>query len=477
MTFPASPVVTSSENSTMALCFTEDFSPICVQYQPVGLVLEATEQEVAETMASVARTMISGYGASIIANSQLSGSADTLWRIDFSTQVDMGFGEPFANTWLCSALVGEAGIWYISAGDTAQGRQFMASIGTQAVAEPVVSSGLMIEAAALMAQPRAQDASPATVYQFAGDLYALLKEQTYGCTLGTDYLEVSGAIFMDGRWVRVVSTGYADIFALLYLAASEEDAAINEVRVLGIEGCDLQTYRTFAACCVLAAEGPEAKKELAAFAEDLQATLPSQRYKSHCAPVASEFTTLSYQRLTMVAHEPAQSHPLFSLEEDEELPLYYLEPRMTVSQFYTEWETVNQTLYQGLYPLQKLSTQPMDEETFIHYSAASENTFVALTALGSGDDALIISVDVYNTANSAPPEALLCGLMSFAAATQIPQDQFAALLLALTEYPLWADLCSMRPLAVWNDAMLVVFTGQMSDGTATASAILSGIPQ
>jgi len=484
VTFPYSPTVTEHGNGTMALCFTDDFTLISADYIPVGINIDASEEEVRSSLQMLADQSMQSVGGEKAEDGVLSGSADTLWQLDYTGKADFGYGEQFAQEWVGRVCVGEKGVWYFKATDTETGRAFMQSVGKAPEApDGQEYTGLWIEGAAALAEERPDDGTPATLYQFTRDLYALLSQHAYGCASSPEDIKISQAFYSDGAWKRTVSVESADIFAVLSMASESERAFVNGLNALGVYDADLNAFLAFAACCAEAAEGSAARDPLTAFvsapAEGEIYSFLQDRYHAQYFERDPEGTELKYRGVFLEAHAAAPGENDIPYPGDGADMVPFASPSVTVEEFLARWEALNQAFYHGAYPLMDLEDGYQDDDgSYVQVYLADGSAGVAVTADGEDKSALISRLMVIDYAGDAPI-AFLSGLMSLYAVSDMPMDTFVSLCMALTEYPLFQDLSDMWPIGAWNGCMLL--TGEIEvdtgDGADTLPAAwVVGIP-
>lgn len=477
LTFPCAPVYSEFDGGVMASAFARDFTCIIAQHIPVGLKMDAEPEEVGPGMQKLAVRLLNSVSGGEPKNGALSGSADTRWQYDFTGIVDAGFGEALGQPWLGRIYAGEDGVWYLLCADTETGRAFMDAAGKQA-AEEMPYSGLAVEQAAAAAADREEDA-PADLYQFTKALRALLSEHAYGCRAGAEELEISQAIFCGDRWVRHVSIGSPEVYALLIMNTDQEPGVVNQVRVLGLYETAYGDFAPFAACCLEAAGGPGSREALQAFAEAEKGAAGEIEtpggYRAAYSFLNPEDSDLQYHLATMTALEAAPQERGIPQPGDEDEMQPIRAHSILAGDFEARWAHVVQTLYDGAYALQYISAQTMDDGKTMRVYVMDGETAVAVITDGEDDFALIERVMVTNL-TQFPPLALMGGLISFAAVSGIPDDQFISLCGALMEYPMWQDLCGMWPIGAWNGVMLL--TGERDVGDASVPcAFVVGVPE
>ena len=471
LTFPYAPQAVETEKASMALCFTADGTNIKADYVPVGLTMDgAGREEILLGMEKLAERASASVGGTGVLGGVLSGGGDSAWQYEFTTVVDYGYGEDFGQKWLGRGYAGEAGIWYVMAADTEAGRAFMDS-ATFGLQEALDDTGLLLDGLAAPAGERAEDDDPASLPQFAQAMADLIRSGACGSFLSIDDVRIGEALYSDDRWVRTLSLGFHELYALLLLSSQEEGAFVNVIHVIGSEKTDFEQFAAFAACCAAAAEGAEA--DFSALRADREKDFQwrGARYQAQDS-FEERGGSFNYHLCTIQARAPKK---MAGQPEDWDGSLTFADPSVTVRQFEARWEKLNQRLFSGAFSLAASEPMENDKGEIIHIFHFGENTFVLLTANGADADAPILKARACNL-NEYPPQAYLGGLMALAALTDMPEDQFVYMTMMLEEYPLWQDLTGMWPVVGWRGKFLFLADDDM-DGQLVPLALLVDTPK
>ena len=456
MAFPNEPYVfTDSEGNVMALCFTKDFTRVVAQYIPIGLTLSGeADDEMKEMMNDLAKRAAATLGeeAPEIRNGVLSGSEE-LRQYDFTFDSSLGFGPAAEERWLGRVYAGEGGIWYLLATDSSSGRGFMDSCSLSDDSAEPSYSGLWIQAEMALAKDRTPGNAPSALRQFIRDLYHILDKGVYRDIISPDDIEVGDAIYADGHWIRTLTIGSSDLYALLLMSSDQATAVIDEIHVICVEDIDYRYGSYFTACCIKAAEGSEADDMLDQFANraepDLSFRWTGTRYQADFRYM--DRSDFHYYLTTVTAAAPVQVVPMSEDWSADGLSGY---SPVTAQEFFEGWEKFNQ-LYAGSFPLEMVDEAATGADGTEMYSGVfGDSTYVVLICNPDGKH-VIDRVQFFNF-EQFPPQTLLGGLFSLGIMTGMPEDQFVKMLLMLQEYPLWEDLLNMYPVAAWNGKMLLM---------------------
>ncbi len=455
MAFPTKPYIFTDDNGvTMAFCLTRDFDRIIAQHIPIGLTVSADEDELEEWMNTLAKQAAGSLCPEEpeIQNGIVSGSEE-LWQYDFSFETALGFNPRFPEKWIGRVYTGEDGIWYLLATDSSAGQGYMNSCNLSEEKEKHTSSGVWIKAEIAKAKERKPENAPSTLRQFIRDFYHFLDSGAYRDIMSPDDIEIGSAVYMDGHWVRTLTIGSSDLYALLLLPSDDENAVVNEIHVLCGEDIDYRYGSYFTAGCIKAAEGTEQDDVLDRFAAstapDVSFKWTGERYQADCRYV--DRSDFHYYLMTVKAAVPETGLPM---SEDWAVDGLYETNPMTVQEFFEGWERFNQ-LYAGNIPLEIVDeASPGTDGTEMYAAVFGDSTYVILVCRDDGEH-LIDRIRIFNF-EEFPPQTYLGGLVSLAIISRMPSDQFIRTSLALQEYPLWEDLFNMYPVAAWNGKMLLL---------------------
>ena len=480
VTFPCAPSVSEKENSVTALCFPEDFTLVIADYIPVRVSIGASEEEVKPSLQYLADREMQGLGGEKANEGTLSGSADTLWQFTFTGTGDLGYGEPFAQSWVGMICISENGVWYFKASDTETGRAFIRSIRLAEETPDSADTGLDIQQAAALSEDRQDDGGPATLYQFARDLDVLFTDHAYNVAVDAQDLWISLAFYSDGAWRRAVTVNDGLIFAVLTLSSDSDTAFVNGLRVYGTYDADPNAFLAFAACCAEAAEGGAAREKLSQFiADPIEGNiLPTGRYQAQYAVIDPEHTDLYYKTVILTARQPAPQENSIPAMKEGDSPSPIAESFMTAGEFLSRWEKMNQSAYDGAFPLTLYAGEALEDGDYMQPGLFGGATMVVLYLDGPEEDARISQIMVIDFSDT-PPMAFLGGLLSFYAVSGIPDDIYAAMCMAITDHPLYDDLADLSPIIAWNGCMyqLGYIDSMENDEDMLAAAWITGIPE
>ena len=129
VTFPREPATVSAaqDGSGTIAAFAPDWGKCLVQFQPLALEVDIPAEEQLDTMITVGKKAIAGYGTESLTDPVLSQPAPDMLRLDFRFRDDHLFGEYGPEMRAC-VLAGDRGVWYIIADDTDDGRRFLESV-------------------------------------------------------------------------------------------------------------------------------------------------------------------------------------------------------------------------------------------------------------------------------------------------------------------------------------------------------------
>ena len=424
-------------------------------------------------MKMLAERAMEALGGGTILEGKLSGDK-TQWEYNYRFMVDNSFNTvvPEAFTWIGRIYCGESGIWYLQCDDTETGQTWIKGIGD--IPQETFDSIIRMEGDILVAEPRKADASPATLRQFCKDFISLLKTDAADGLFFEDDSLIGDAIWSDGKWIRTFLCGYSDMFMTLSLSSDSLDAKINEIHVIVSKEQDESSFNILSSCCIQAAEGsadPALRmlRTKAAPKNNDNFTWTGKRYEaSRFHP--DNINDSLYYLMSIKANNPEslQREPgEWGMEAD------YPVPAATISEFCSRWYRLNWNNYEGAFPLYEITTVPLDGN-IVHGFAFGDTTTVLLTTQTDDEDAGIIRAQVYNTKGNES-ETYLGGIMSLAAVTDMPDDQFMLITAMLQEYPTWQDLTGLLPIAGWGGKLLTV-TDIDTDGDIIPAAYILDMP-
>lgn len=474
MTFPHEPVIVEDDLSTCAICFADEYTRILAQFSHFGLTIDIDDlTEAEDCMKMLAERVMEALGGGTILEGKLSGDK-TQWEYNYRFMVDNSFNTvvPEAFTWIGRIYCGESGICYLQCDDTETGQAWINSIGD--TPRETFDSIIRMEGDILVAEPRKADASPATLRQFCKDFINLLKTDADDGLFFEDDSLIGDAIWSDGKWIRTFLCGYSDMFMTLSLSSDSLDAKINEIHVIVSKEQDESSFNILSSCCIQAAEGsadPALRmlKTKAAPKNNKNFTWTGKRYEASQSHPDNINDSLNYL-MSIKAHNPEslQREPgEWGMEDD------YPVPAATISEFCSRWYRLNWNNYEGAFPLYEITTVPLDGN-IVHGFAFGDTTTVLLTTQTDDEDAGIIRAQVYNTKGNES-ETYLGGIMSLAAVTDMPDDQFILITAMLQEYPTWQDLTGLLPIAGWSGKLLTV-TDIDTDGDIIPAAYILDMP-
>ena len=463
MVFPTKPYVfTDSRGVTMAFCFTRDYDRVVAQYIPLGLTVSADGGEVEESLAYLAKQAAGTLAMEEpdIRNGVVSGSEE-LWQYDFSFETSLGYEPLSPEKWLGRVYTGEAGMWYLLATDSSAGRGYMDSCDLSKETARSTFSGMWIKAETAMAKDREPGSTPSTLRQFIKDFYQFLSKGAYRDIMPPDDIDIGGAVFADGHWVRTLTVNSSDLYAVLLLSSDEPNAAVNEIHVLCGEEIDYQYGSYFTAGCIKAAEGTDQDDALDRFTAstdpDVSFKWTGKRYQADCSYV--DRSDFHYYLMTVKAVQPEAEQPM---SEDWAVDGLSETDPMTAQEFFESWEKLNHQLYAGNFPLEIADEAVKGADGTEMYTAVfGDSTYIMLVCKDDGKH-LIDRIHVFNF-EQFPPQTYFGGLVSLAVISRMPTDQFVRMVMALNEYPLWEDLINMYPVAAWNGKMLLLDDDEYND--------------
>ena len=454
MTFPCKPYIMEDKGRYSLTCFAEDFTRIIVTYSNIGLTIGADNPEEMEPMMkSSVQTEIDALDGGTILEGTVSGD-ESAWRYDFTFMMDNSYNEtnPDAFRWRGVLIYSANGIWMMICDDTETGRAFIDSMGE--LTDAMIAASYRLANSTLEAAPRKKDGAPATLGQFVQDLAALLKANEDDELFVEEFVTVGEAMLCDGRWVRTVMCQAADILALLFVSSDEEDAVVNEIHVVVSEDYDKAVFDILASCCIEAAEGKtdtivkmlrntEKKKNGGNF------QWKGERYEAVESFVDN---SMPYHLMTIKALKPSE---LEHIPEEKENSNAFAEPISSIKQFRDWWYRLNWNINNGQFWLRHMEPHENEDGTVFWITAFGDTTVVALTTESVDESSGIIKANVYNMDGNMQ-QTFLGGLMTLAALTDMPDEQYLLMTMMLMEHPLWEDLLELNPVASWNGKQLVL---------------------
>ena len=426
MTFPAPPQYFEDEETGVErlACFSADWSFIQVQYQPVGLTLNATDEEIQDSLVRIAADqMLAPFGTDQVLEPAMTRPAEHTVQLDFVFVNQNDLGE-YGQRMLGRLYVGEYGIWYLYAPESDTGRAFLKTVRLVDEAAPEADPAAGPEPAA---EP-AGDVS--TLPAFRQALEALLNRDNPDFVWKPGNFHWSEAVCSGGEWLRAVYLKDMDIgAALIKLDSSAPDAAIREIDMLhyaAVDGDEPEAAETLAdwrACsklCCLALRGDEALEE---------------------EQVEHPASTLRYDRARLL---PRGAVPPVR----EEIP-YPAESGIAVIpdsgvSFDAFMQRFNSLTGSGGPAFATLSYFTTQNGTRV--CMYGEEVGVMVYTDGEADDASVDMIVLMATEPELAPKVLEATLLSFAAMTDMSPEEFVLGAYALLETPMWDELCELWPL-------------------------------
>ncbi len=412
MTFPCSYTLREQENMLLAACFGADFTFMEVNAVPQSWDITGTEEEQTAFMTEAAKKMLAVFDTEEVLDPVLTRPTGTALRLDF-TAVDKSTYGDYGPKYLCRVYAGEEGFWQVMASDTAAGRAFMDSVRLTGESAP----------AAPAADDPVQPAAAASFAAFRTSMNDLLDRENPGLRLKSGNFEWSDPLCSGGKWMRVLFSRDLTSAAQIILASPDEDAPIAEIRVL-----DSLLYRSepdegfipFARLCGLALTGEDAGVEAERLSPEGSALVYERVILTPPAPVP----------LGEALPEPEGTIPDITLAQ---VPAAEFESRC--KRLAPLWDT----------ELTHLASQPTRQGSEARaYRLGDVGLIVYLN--GVGDDSPVSMVIVMGSSEEDCPAVVAATMLAYAAMAGVDENHTVPLACALTEYPLWGDLCDLWPL-------------------------------
>ena len=470
LTFPCEPFIIEKKGKYSLTCFAEDFTRIIVTYNNIGLTIGADSPEEMEPMMKKAvQSEIDKLDYGTILEGTVSGD-ESAWRYDFTFMMDNSYNEahPEAFRWRGVLIYSANGIWLMICNDTETGRAFIDSMGE--ITDATIGARYRLSNSALEAAPRKKDSSPATLGQFVQDFASLLRVNEDGELLDEEFVTVGEAMLCDGKWMRTVMCQAADVLALLFVSSDEEDAVVNEIHVVVSDDYDEAVFDILASCCIEAAEGKTDTVVKLLRNVEKRKNGGNFRWKGERYEAIESFVdnSMPYHLMTITALNPAE---LEHIPEEKENPEVFAEPVCSVKQFRDRWYRLNWNINNGQFTLYHLDPQDAGEGTMAWISYFGDSTTVGLSTESADVSSGIVKAKVYNM-NGDMQQTFLGGLMTLAALTQMPDEQYYLMTMMLMEHPLWEDLLELYPVASWNGKQLVLAEGEYNGEFVPTAYIL-----
>lgn len=408
MTFPAPPIESQGDQSTEFLaCFAADWSFIQVQFNPVGFILNVSDDELKDTLITIAQQrMLTAYETDEVLDPVVTRPVQHTARLSFSFVNHQTLGE-YGQRMLGSLYVGEYGIWYVYAADTETGRAFMDSLRLEDEASGNAEN---------QAVPSLNGAS--TLPAFRDALETLMAESTLGFPYKPGNFYWSEPVFSGGKWLRTVFsvTDSDPGAALISLDSSADDAAIREVRMLRYDWEENKDdWMVFGRLCSLALTG---------------------RDEIQPEHLASEGSDLVYDRIILT---PAGSIP--TLLEDIAFPegqdiADITDNGVTTAILETRMNELADEIpfsYSGTYNGVRIYTFGDQTGIMVYTDEEKENAAITMIIVLGQDPA-------------SSPYVLYGTMTAYAAMTGMTQEEFASVSYVLMESPMWGQLADLWPL-------------------------------
>ena len=352
--------------------------------------------------------------------------------------------------------------------DTETGRDFINNVGE--ITDATIGARYRLTNSTLEAAPRKKDSSPATLGQFVQDFSALLRADEDGGLLDEEFVTVGEAMLCDGKWMRTVMCQAADVLALLFVSSDEENAVVNEIHAVVSDDYDEAVFDILASCCIEAAEGKTDTVVKLLRNVEKRKNGGNFRWKGERYEAVESFVdnSMPYHLMTITALNPAE---LEHIPEEKENPEVFAEPVCSVKQFRDRWYRLNWNINNGQFTLYHLDPQDVGDGTMAWISYFGNSTSVALATESGEKDAAIIRARAFNL-DGDMQETFVAGLMTLAALTQMPDEQYYLMTMMLMEHPLWEDLLELYPVASWNGKQLVLAEGEYNGEFVPTAYIL-----
>ena len=425
MTFPAHPTYIEEDGVERLACFTADWGLIQVQYQPIGLTLDATDEEVEESLGRIAADrMLVPFEADELLEPVMTRPAEHTVQLDFAFVNQTNLGE-YGQRMLGRLYAGEYGIWYLYAPENDTGRAFLQTVRLSDEAAPEAA-----DPGDSATEPGAEPAEgAATLPAFRQALEALLNRDNPGFVWKSGNFYWSEPVCSAGEWLRAVYLPEDIGAALIKLDSSAPDAAIREIVMLRYavaeggneaeDAANLAGWRTFARLCCLALRGDEACEE---------------------ERVAHAESALQYDRVRLLPRgeiPPVREEiPYPDGSSIERIP----DSGITYAEFERRFNALTDT---GFSPSRLTYCLTQNGARVYMYG---EDAVVMVYTDGESDDAAVDLIVLMASELELAPKALEATLLSFAAMTDMSQEEFVMCAYALMETPMWDELCERWPL-------------------------------
>ena len=408
MTFPAAPIYLSGDDSVERLaCFSADWTFIQVQFQPVGLALNVTGDDLKDSLLTIAKErMLPPYKTKDVLEPVMTQPAPHTARLDFAFVNQQTMGE-YGQRMRGSLYAGEYGVWYIYAADTETGRAFMNSLRLEdEAAEPSAAPAVL----------PAEGAS--TLPAFRTALENLMNQSALGFSYKPGNFYWSDAVFSGGDWMRAVFSRDSQSLgaALIRLDSSASDAAIREIRMLLRSGeeTDKEDWLAFSRLCSLALRGDDEIRD------------------EHLDP---EDSSLVYERIIL---KPLGEIPTVR----EDVPFPEGQPLMEIRDSGVTAALLEKRIAALTdMPLKYHSTQN-GTRIYIFGNAAGMMVYTA----DETEDAPVTMIILVGDQPESAPLVLHGTMMAFAAMTDMSSAETAMTSYALLETPMWDELADLWPL-------------------------------
>jgi len=162
--------------------------------------------------------------------------------------------------------------------------------------------------------------------------------------------------------------------------------------------------------------------------------------------------SMPYHLMTIKALKPSE---LEHIPEEKENSNAFAEPISSIKQFRDWWYRLNWNINNGQFWLGHMEPHENEDGTVLWITAFGDTTAVALTTESVNESSGIIKANVYNMDGNMQ-QTFLGGLMTLAALTDMPDEQYLLMTMMLMEHPLWEDLLELNPVASWNGKQLVL---------------------
>ena len=463
MTFPEEPVIARTGDAVTAVCFADDFTRMIAQYVPVSVTLDTTKEEAADSLKEVAETTMQSLGGATVESGEITGTPE-LWEYEFTALVNSPYNTTARDAflWIGKIIAGEKGIWLHLCTNSETGRAWLESIEKDLYLTAAIPA--WVEQYAAYAEDEQYGSAVATLPRFILDIYGLFQTGGYSEWISMDNIQIGDAVYSNGQWVRTMSLGYSDLFALLFLSSADQTAAINGIHVLASEKIDQSVFASLSACFFQTAEGTDIPDDSFTKMTSIpDFCLEGRKYQAKGGRVEKEGQP-AYNLMTINALQTVPIQP-----EEADIPAASWK---TVEEFSTDWNRFSEKMYAGKHSLEAAEQQKLENGKIIHCFIFDTDTVVSLTTDSEDVSSVIQKVRVHNLRDN-PSQAYFAGLMAFAVLTDMSQDQFISMNMMLEEYPLWGDLIMLTPVVGWNGKMMVLSEQSLDDQHYPSAAVLN----